>query len=1846
MPDSSFDRMFRGVLAVAVVAAFVAGIGMLVWVDGTGPADDVGAPVAEEMDPVELDRLAERSSRALIAAESRSIDAIPGHTRAAPELIAEAPLDFEPSPLPVREPLPPTGYAFVTRDGVERGPMTTADVERVPSVPLAWMASGEADLAVQASAAGRDWTFGWVKPAEHVGISELASVLEASGGEILGHAGDLARARLPGDTRLRAIASSTLVESLGALPVRRKVVGELAQRALASPHDEAPVWITLMDDDAEGRWRRELVDLGAQVGHYDPAMRAYAATLPLNVLGPVANADYVLSVEPIGRLEPALEFVTSALGADAMRTRDDSTGLFTGIGGASVPVGVMDTGLNYFHPDISSNRRSICGVNVVGHTRNHEQDLWFDQNGHGSAVAAIAVGNGKVNPSRAGMAPLVQDIRFAKVFASRFPSASALSWVRAIDWFGKPTECGDGAPRKALVINSSIGVLWNGWDGRSYVERKIDASVWAARQLFVAAVGNDAEGGYISMASAKNALAVGATDNSGEIAGSSSRGPTYDGRLLPNVVAPGVSVATAQGAGRAGYAIGSGTSFASSAVAGVAALVMDAVPALREEPAALRAHLMASAIKADAFLADADGFRADNTNGPGRLQNAYGLGKVSARTAVLSRDADDGWTGGTAAFDIDSERYAYRDIVVPPGSSRLDVVLTWDEPAAEAIVNPVLHDLDLWVDPHAACGTVARCGRHVSRSRTDNVEWLIHRNPTPGVYRLKALPNRIYGTAPRAGLAWKVIQGPSTPTLAVDVDAGLIEASPGEAFDLAVTVSSDGYVAAGTRLRVDCRTPVGSDICHDLELVDAESSHAPGEDGMPRTFERTGRTEFPLGEIGPDERQTVTLRLKREIEGSFRLHFTASAWNARVGSESVGVVVGAPDSEPPAPTRPPANDDFEAAIRLDDAEGETTLDLQFATFEAGEPEVRATPMSSAFRPRSVWYTWTAEDTGLARFTLAQAAPDDYSENVIIGVYEGDVPSALIQVGDPKIGGAATFFATAGTTYRIRLALADWGLATGGRHRSTPTLTLNWGPGSRPANDDYALASPIGGESGSVHGNNQAATTEPDELMGFTSAFTPAILGPGKAASVWYRWTAPSTGDWRFSTNRGNLVVGAYVGDGVADARLVSGLPGNEIVFPAQAGQEYRISVAAQHAYLSGGDFALSWGPGARGSPGNDDFASPLPVSGRTEFSLDLDPLTVESAEPLETGARTAWFSWQPPANGRYTVRFEWARWYQDTTGEAPFQLSAFGGDALETLRLLGVYDASRALQPVLAFDARADASYRIAVGMPRTAAEAPLGRHSFALDVGETPPNDDLVNAQMLSGTRGSVSGSNKFATVEAVEKTGELGGRSVWYTYRTEEPGWFRFDNRNLQGLQFTVYRRDLHGALDRVAIGRNIVQGRPYRSHVTFYAAAGVEYVIRVSVSHQTRDGFGGRFGGDFEIDWAPSYPPAQLRYVQAINDHWGEHALKEGTIDPYDFGTIGEMVSNGAGTEIYVASDRGLMVFERDAETGMLAPLQTLEDHPIRGTHHLYWDAAGSALLVVTCNAWKKFTPVEGGGLEYAGDIADAPCPGGRLLLHGSFVHNLNKPWLIETYEFDADHASLTLVEDHLVAGIDRAAMTADGRNLYAVTVDGNDSKLLGIERDVETGGLSITAIIGEGSVTGDGPVVPELQDVTAMVVQGSHLFLSLGAGRGGSDTMAFDLADRSSPVFLNHLQAFLGFPSSRSNCHFANGWGDASAMDVFCNDQYFVVQIDPDGALVPSDWGRNQTGTGELDAFGNAPPWINTVRAVTSDPGGGHVYVAGSAFSRTLSRGNEVHVFERVYGNGDTESMEGDEADDTD
>ena len=332
--------------------------------------------------------------------------------------------------------------------------------------------------------------------------------------------------------------------------LRGKLPEAFAREATeARPQEQVPVFITLMADDADGRWRQALEDLGAVVGRFDPDVRAYTANVTYAQLGTIASTDYVLAVEPVGIVRPAHDTSVPAMGADALRAYDGSPGIFSGINGASVPIGVMDTGLNINHLDIASNRESICGANFVwglggpDGTLREAEDLWIDEGGHGTHVTGTIAGNGTVQPRFAGMAPAVRHIRFAKVLS--FGGFGLFDDInRGMDFLAVATECAEegrsSVPVKPLIVNMSLSGSSRAFAGRGTSARKLDSIVWGHRQLYVVSQANAGISGFSNYGTAKNSLSVGAVLDSGDIAAFSSHGPTADGRLAPQVVATGV----------------------------------------------------------------------------------------------------------------------------------------------------------------------------------------------------------------------------------------------------------------------------------------------------------------------------------------------------------------------------------------------------------------------------------------------------------------------------------------------------------------------------------------------------------------------------------------------------------------------------------------------------------------------------------------------------------------------------------------------------------------------------------------------------------------------------------------------------------------------------------------------------------------------------------------------------------------------------------------------------------------------------------------------------------------------------------------------------------------------------------------------------------------------------------------------------------------------------------------------------------------------------------------------------------------------------------------------------------
>ncbi len=138
--------------------------------------------------------------------------------------------------------------------------------------------------------------------------------------------------------------------------------------------------------------------------------------------------------------------------------------------------------------------------------------------------------------------------------------------------------------------------------------------------------------------------------------------------------------------------------------------------------------------------------------------------------------------------------------------------------------------------------------------------------------------------------------------------------------------------------------------------------------------------------------------------------------------------------------------------------------------------------------------------------------------------------------------------------------------------------------------------------------------------------------------------------------------------------------------------------------------------------------------------------------------------------------------------------------------------------------------------------------------------NDDFGSARTISGPAGTISGSNRFASVELDEPSPLVGefeqfGMSVWYRWKAPDTGgWFTFDLA--AGTTFdsllAIYTGDRIDQKSPIAGNDNY--GLRLGSRVSFQAVPSLAYSIAVV----GKSAFNPSFGGAFHLAWFPTPPP----------------------------------------------------------------------------------------------------------------------------------------------------------------------------------------------------------------------------------------------------------------------------------------------------------------------------------------------------------------------------------------------------
>jgi hypothetical protein len=473
---------------------------------------------------------------------------------------------------------------------------------------------------------------------------------------------------------------------------------------------------------------------GTVVGATDNGFAGYLRVLaPSSARSQLAALDGVVWVEPYQTPTVANERATVVLGAPTVRQE-------LGLYGANQIVAVADSGLDTgtlatLHPDFQGRvLKAYC-------ISRPDPCNWGDDNGHGTHVAGSVLGSGVAS----GADPASR--RYAGSDAGMAPEAKLI--VQAIGGVGAaiyaPLDVGD-LLRQALRDGAAIQT--NSWGSAAFGAYRLDAqqfdyALWSGQTgvVLVAAgnAGRDSRGrGRVDLGSlaspgtAKNVITVGASENNwpevsltyGELFGFpaapiapdrianridgmaafSSRGPTSDGRLKPDVVAPGTYVVSAfsrispwVGArATTAYRPQSGTSMATPLVAGAAAIV-------REWLQTRRGITVPSGVLVKAVLLNGTDDIAPGQYGTDpavqevpftRPNPVAGLGRVNLASSLGVAGTHQVWLADETIGLATGEHKSYRLTTNAPGPLR--VLLAWyDYPGQPGTGRQLVNDLDL-----------------------------------------------------------------------------------------------------------------------------------------------------------------------------------------------------------------------------------------------------------------------------------------------------------------------------------------------------------------------------------------------------------------------------------------------------------------------------------------------------------------------------------------------------------------------------------------------------------------------------------------------------------------------------------------------------------------------------------------------------------------------------------------------------------------------------------------------------------------------------------------------------------------------------------------------------------------------------------------------------------------------------------------------------------------------------------------------------------------------------------------------------------------------------------------------
>lgn len=323
----------------------------------------------------------------------------------------------------------------------------------------------------------------------------------------------------------------------------------------------------------------------------------------------------------------------------------------------------------------------------------------------------------------------------------------------------------------------------------------------------------------------------------------------------------------------------------------------------------------------------------------------------------------------------------------------------------------------------------------------------------------------------------------------------------------------------------------------------------------------------------------------------------------------------------PTPVRP-ANDSFAAAVATSTATWTLTGNNTDGTSQTGEPAHAGNAAA-----KSVWWAFTAPSSGLCTVRTLGSAFD-----TVLAVYTGTSVGTLVAVASNDnssstvLDSTVSFSTVKGTVYRI---VVDGKSGASGVIQLSASLVA----ALTPVNDTFSAATILTGTSFVINGSNIGATVQTGE---------PNHAGVRGGKSVWWSWTAPSSGTFTLATTGSSVdtTLAIYTGSVVNKLAAIgsnndqsSTLRTSRVIVSVVAGTTYRIAVdgnraAAGAITLSGSLVAKVVLAAPAGVTAIRDKAGRVAISwsavaGASSYEVTLTSGTTVHASGLVTGTRAS-----------------------------------------------------------------------------------------------------------------------------------------------------------------------------------------------------------------------------------------------------------------------------------------------------------------------------------------------------------------------------------------------------------------------------------------------------------------------------------------------------------------------------------------------------------------------------------------------------------------------------------------------